>query len=205
MTTFKGSVKGLVRNKYASIAVSGKSPGSGCCCDTTSSFVDILDQGSKCGYTRDQLTDELARANLGLGCGNPLHKAALREGETVLDLGSGAGFDAFLAIQCVGEQGLVIGVDMTFEMVQRAREHAKTLGIGNAEFRQGEIEKLPVESNSVDVVISNCVINLSPDKPAVYGEIYRVLKPGGRISISDVMLSGEMPGELKENPDAYTS
>ena len=149
--------------------------------------------------------DELAGANLGLGCGNPLSMAELKKGETVLDLGSGAGFDAFLAAQAVGSQGRVIGVDMTPEMVQKARENAGTLGFGNVEFRSGEIEELPVSDDSVDVVISNCVINLSPDKSSVYREIYRVLRPGGRISISDVMLSGRLPQELKEDINAYTA
>ena len=131
--------------------------------------------------------------------------AELKKGETVLDLGSGAGFDAFLAAQAVGSQGRVIGVDMTPEMVQKARENAGTLGFGNVEFRSGEIEELPVLDDSVDVVISNCVINLSPDKRSVYREIYRVLRPGGRISISDVMLSGRLPEELRKNVDAYTA
>ena len=149
--------------------------------------------------------DELATANLGLGCGNPLRLAGLSRGETVLDLGSGAGFDAFLAAQAVGSKGHVIGVDMTPEMVQKARENAAALGIDNVAFTHGEIEDLPVPDSTVDVVISNCVINLSPDKPAVYREIYRVLKPGGRISISDVMLSGHLPQELKEDINAYTA
>jgi len=205
MKTFKDSVKKLVREKYASIATSENPGGSGCCCGTGTSFVNILDQGEKCGYTRDQLMDELARANLGLGCGNPLSMANLREGETVLDLGSGAGFDAFLAVQAVGRRGRVIGVDMTPEMIQKARQHAATLGFDNVEFTHGEIEDLPVPDSTVDVVISNCVINLSPDKPAVYREIYRVLKPGGRISISDVMLSGVLPEEIKEDIGAYTA
>lgn len=205
MKTFKDSVKQLVRDKYASIATSENPGGSGCCCGDSSAFVDILGQGQKCGYTRDQLMDELARANLGLGCGNPLSMANLEEGETVLDLGSGAGFDAFLAVQAVGSEGRVIGVDMTHEMVQKARENAAILGFGNVEFNRGEIEELPVSDDSVDVVISNCVINLSPDKRSVYREIYRVLKPGGRISISDVMLSGQLPQELKKDIDAYTA
>ena len=205
MKTFKDSVKDLVREKYGSIAVSENPGASACCCGDSISFVDILGQGQKCGYTRDQLMDELARANLGLGCGNPLSMARLEEGETVLDLGSGAGFDAFLAAQAVGPQGYVIGVDMTSEMVYKAQEHASALGIEHVEFRHGEIEDLPVSSDSIDVVISNCVINLSPDKHSVYREIFRVLKPGGRISISDVMLSGTMPEEVRQDVNAYTA
>jgi ubiquinone/menaquinone biosynthesis C-methylase UbiE len=141
---------------------------------------------------------------LGLGCGNPISKAELKAGETALDLGSGAGFDAFLAAERVGKSGKVIGVDMTLDMVEKARMNAKKLKISNVEFRQGEIEKLPVEDHSVDVVISNCVINLSPDKSAVFGEIFRSLKPGGRIVISDILRSGEMPEEIRSNPAAYT-
>ena len=205
MKTFNDSVKERVRDRYASIADSGNPGGSGCCCGGGSTFADILDQGRKCGYSKDQLMDERAGANLGLGCGNPLSMANLRQGETVLDLGSGAGFDAFLAAGAVGRQGRVIGVDMTPEMVHKARENAATLGFENVEFRHGEIEELPVSSDSVDVVISNCVINLSPDKPSVYREIYRALRPGGRISISDVMLAGQLSEELKKDIDAYTA
>jgi ubiquinone/menaquinone biosynthesis C-methylase UbiE len=141
---------------------------------------------------------------LGLGCGNPISKAELKPGEIVLDLGSGAGFDAFLAGQRVGESGKVIGVDMTSEMVEKAKKNAESLKISNVEFRLGEIEKLPVPDNSVDVVISNCVINLSPDKSAVFREIHRALKHGGRIIISDILRSGEMPEEIRSNPAAYT-
>ena len=144
-------------------------------------------------------------ANLGLGCGNPISRADLKPGETVLDLGSGAGFDAFLAAKRVGESGKVIGVDMTAEMVQKAEPTREKLNISNVDFRLGEIEKLPVADRSVDVVISNCVINLSPDKSAVFGEIYRSLKPGGRIIISDILRSGEIPEELRNNPAAYTA
>ncbi len=205
MKTFSDTVKRVVREKYASIAVSNNPGGCGCCGGEGNSFVNILAQGEKCGYSQEQLLDELAQANLGLGCGNPISLADLRQGETVLDLGSGAGFDAFLAAQAVGAQGRVIGVDMTCEMVRQAQKNAATLGLGNVEFRQGEIEELPVGDACVDVVISNCVINLSPDKAAVYREIHRVLKPGGRVSISDVMLSGELPDEFRNDIDAYTA
>jgi ubiquinone/menaquinone biosynthesis C-methylase UbiE len=160
--------------------------------------------GQTLGYTKDQLAIGLAQANLGLGCGNPLAVADLRSGERVVDLGSGAGFDAFLAAKSVGPQGKVIGVDMTPEMVSRAQKNAEQLDVRNVEFRLAEIERLPVDNDSADVVLSNCVINLSPDKKAVYGEIFRVLRPGGRISISDVLRSKEIPKDLKDNPTAYT-
>jgi len=133
-----------------------------------------------------------------------MSRAELKPGETVLDLGSGAGFDAFLAAERVGESGKVIGVDMTPEMVEKARMNSENLKISNVEFRLGEIEKLPVSDSSVDVVISNCVINLSPDKSTVFREIHRALKPGGRIIISDILRSGEMPEEIRSNPAAYT-
>lgn len=158
----------------------------------------------KLGYTNDQLAIGLGEVNLGLGCGNPLAMADFKPGETVLDLGSGPGFDAFLAAKSVGAAGQVSGVDMTPEMISKAKKNAEKLNVTNVEFRLGEIEKLPVADSSVDVVLSNCVINLSPEKGAVYGEIFRVLKPGGRISISDVLSSGELPEEIKENPSAYT-
>lgn len=141
---------------------------------------------------------------MGLGCGNPLTIADLKPEETVLDLGSGAGFDAFLAAKSVGKEGKVIGVDMTREMIKKAKKNVDKIGVGNVEFRLGEIEELPVPDNSVDVVLSNCVINLSPDKRAVFGELFRVLKPGGRISISDVLRSGEIPREIMDDPKAYT-
>ena len=202
MKTLKDSVKKHVQDKYASIADSSNP---GCCCGEGSAFLDILDQGQRCGYTKDQLLEGLAGANLGLGCGNPLSVAKLKQGETVLDLGSGAGFDAFLAVQAVGSQGQVIGIDMTFEMIEKARGNAEKIGINNVDFKEGEIEDLPVADDSIDVVISNCVINLSPDKHAVYREIYRVLKPGGRISISDVLRMGEIPYEIKNDIEAYTA
>ena len=142
---------------------------------------------------------------MGLGCGNPQAIAALQPGEVVLDLGSGAGFDSFLAARKVGEKGRVIGVDMTPDMVQLARENAEKGGYENVEFRLGEIENLPLEDNRVDVILSNCVINLSPDKTAVYREAYRVLKKGGRLAISDMVASGEMPPEIKDDLKLYSS
>jgi ubiquinone/menaquinone biosynthesis C-methylase UbiE len=164
-----------------------------------------MDRGKANDYAQEDLLLAPGEANLGLGCGNPISRADLRPGEIVLDLGSGAGFDAFLASKRVGESGKVIGVDMTAEMVQKAITNAEKLNISNVDFRLGEIEKLPVADSSVDVVISNCVINLSPDKSAVFGEIYRSLRPGGRIVISDILSFGRMPEELRNNPAAYVA
>lgn len=157
----------------------------------------------KIGYKDEDISSVPEGANLGLGCGNPVALASIKEGEVVLDLGSGAGFDCFLASQKVGAKGKVIGVDMTPEMVQRARENAVKGGYKNVEFRLGEIENLPVADSSVDVVISNCVINLSPDKKRVFEEIYRVLKPGGRIMISDIVLTRDLPTFIRNSLDAY--
>jgi arsenite methyltransferase len=154
------------------------------------------------GYTEQELA-LAGDANLGLGCGNPLALTQIAPGMTVLDLGSGAGFDAFLAWSRVGASGRVIGVDMTDDMLTRARENAQKRGATNVEFRKGLIEELPVASASVDYVISNCVINLSPDKPAVFGEIARVLKPGGRFAVSDIVLLQALPAEITRDISAY--
>jgi SAM-dependent methyltransferase len=197
-------VHSLVKEKYSSIA---KGTASGCapsCCGGSPSLVNILDLGKALDYSGKDLSLAPGEANLGLGCGNPISNAELKPGEIVLDLGSGAGFDAFLAAERVGKTGKVIGVDMTPEMVEKARMNGEKFKISNVEFRLGEIEKLPVPDNSVDVVLSNCVINLSPDKSAVFKEIHRALKPGGRIIISDILRSGEMPEEIRSNPAAYT-
>jgi len=198
-------IKDMVRKKYAGIAVSSDS---GCvkeCCGSNSpGLVGIADISRNLGYTNDQFVMGPGEANLGLGCGNPLAMADLKKGEFVLDLGSGAGFDAFLAAECVGQNGLVIGVDMTPEMIDRAKKNAEEFKVNNCEFRLGKIENLPVADNSVDVTLSNCVINLSTDKAAVYREIFRTLKHGGRISISDVLRSGEIPREIEDDPSAYT-
>lgn len=204
MELSKDKIRSMVRESYAKVAGSPDSWCSALCCGGSSSRVQILDLGQKLGYTNDQLAIGLGEANLGLGCGNPLAMGNLKPGESVLDLGSGPGFDAFLAAKIVGAEGRVIGVDMTPEMISMAKKNAEKLNVTNVEFRLGEIEKLPVADSSVDVVLSNCVINLSPEKRAVYGEIFRVLKPGGRISISDVLSSGELPEEIKENPSAYS-
>ena len=156
------------------------------------------------GYTDEQLGAIPDGADLGLGCGNPTALASLKEGEVVLDLGSGGGIDCFLAASKVGENGRVIGVDMTPEMIERARENASKGNYGNVDFRLGEIEHLPVADNSVDVVISNCVINLSPDKAQVFKEAYRVLRPGGRVMVSDIVLLKELPDAIKSSVAAYT-
>ncbi len=156
------------------------------------------------GYTDEELQAIPKEANLGLGCGNPTALAGLKKGETVLDLGAGAGFDVFLAAAKVGPTGKAIGVDMTHEMLEKARENAEKKGIENAEFRLGDIENLPVADSTADVVISNCVINLASDKRRVFQEIYRVLKPGGRVSITDIALQKELPQNIRNDITAYT-
>ena len=204
MENSKDKIHSLVKEKYSGIA-KGDTPGcESSCCTGSPSFVNIMDLGKALDYAGKDLSLAPGEANLGLGCGNPISRAELKPRETVLDLGSGAGFDAFLAAKRVGESGKVIGVDMTPEMVEKARTNAEKLNMSNVDFRLGEIERLPVEDNSVDAVISNCVINLSPDKSAVFGEIYRSLKPGGRIIISDILSYGEIPEEIRNNPAAYT-
>jgi SAM-dependent methyltransferase len=193
-----------VRERYGRVA---ESDGAGCgcgpsCCDAPAANADSLSQGM--GYSAAEVLAVPRGANLGLGCGNPQSIAALKPGETVLDLGSGAGLDAFLAARQVGELGRVIGVDMTPAMVSKARANAEAGGYVNVEFRLGEIEALPVADDSVDVVISNCVINLSPDKPRVFAEIARVLKPGGRLAVADVVAFAELPPKIRQDLAMYT-
>ncbi|MBC8488947.1 MAG: arsenite methyltransferase [Bacteroidetes bacterium] len=187
----------VVREAYGKIAQGQEGCGCGTCGPDTGEFAKSI------GYSEEELKAIPDEANLALSCGNPTAVASLKEGEVVLDLGSGAGFDCFLSAAKVGSNGKIIGVDMTPEMVEKARDNAKNNGIENVEFRLCEIENLPVGDNSVDVVISNCVINLSVDKPRVFQEVYRVLKSGGRIAISDIALLKELPGKIRESVEAY--
>jgi SAM-dependent methyltransferase len=197
----KDGIRKYVRKRYAGIAKEGGSccaPSASCCAGSAAEAM-----SRKIGYSGEELKAVPQGANLGLGCGNPIALASLKEGEIVLDLGSGAGFDCFLAARAVGPKGRVIGVDMTPEMIEKARENARKGGYANVEFRLGEIEHLPAADNSVDAVISNCVINLSPAKDEVFAEAYRVLKPGGRVLISDIVLSRELPEPIAGSLAAY--
>lgn len=193
-------IRDKVKDRYGKIAQREVST-AGCCGGGASSTVELI--SSAVGYGKTEMESVPDGANLGLGCGNPVALAAIREGDTVLDLGSGAGFDCFLAAKQVGPKGRVIGVDMTPAMLAKARENAKKGGYTNVEFREGHIESLPVEDSSVDLVISNCVINLSPDKAKVFSEIQRVLKPDGRFFISDLVLLEDLPSVLKTSDDLY--
>jgi len=195
-------VKKMVREGYAKAAK--ERMGSCCSPSTCCDKGDVQNEYSKrIGYSDEELKSVPKGANVSFGCGNPVALASLKKGETVLDLGSGGGFDCFLAAREVGKTGKVIGVDMTPEMLDKARDNAHRSGLTNVEFRLGEIENLPVADNSVDVIISNCVINLSPDKRKVFKEAFRVIKPGGRLMVSDIVLEKELPSFVKESAAAY--
>jgi arsenite methyltransferase len=203
-------IRETVRSRYKEIALQPTEASSGCGVSSASSSccnqpVDHAAVSAKLGYSSTELTSVPDGANLGLGCGNPQAIAELQPGEVVLDLGSGGGFDCFLASRQVGEAGRVIGVDMTPEMVSRARANANKGGYNNTEFRLGEIEHMPVADQSVDVIISNCVINLSPAKQQVFDEAYRVLRTGGRLAISDIVTTTELPPEIKNDVEAFYS
>ena len=192
-------VREAVRERYAQVARDGSMTDAASCCGPVPSAI-----AERIGYSEQDALSAPAEANLGVGCGAPLAVAEPRAGETVLDLGSGAGFDAFLAARAVGPSGNVIGVDMTDEMLVKARENARAGNYDNVDFRKGYIEKLPVDDASIDLVISNCVINLAPDKAAVYGEVARVLRPGGRMVVSDVVLDAPLPDVIADDVAALT-
>ena len=198
-STTNDAIVSKVRERYARIAEAGDC---GCSCGTGEAAT-AEDLARRVGYDAQALAVVPEGANLGLGCGAPVGFLALREGETVLDLGSGAGFDAFLAAREVGPSGRVIGVDMTPAMLERARANAARAGISWVEFREGRLESLPVESASIDAVTSNCVINLAPDKAVVFHEAARVLRPAGRMVVSDIVLDGELPHVVEEDVEAY--
>ena len=213
----KEIIRQAVRNRYGKIAntgsgVSGISPGGSCCGESGTtgrknsasaccggSAVSSEQISTLMGYSKEEFASVPEGANMGLGCGNPVALASLQTGETVVDLGSGGGFDCFLAAKQVGDAGKVIGVDMTPDMLSKARANAEKMQTENVEFRLGEIEHLPVADNSADIIMSNCVINLSPDKQNVYRDAFRILKPGGRLAISDIVATEPLPEEIQQN------
>jgi arsenite methyltransferase len=213
----KETIRQVVRERYGNIAksaavVTGKSLTSSCCGPSDAS-VSTLPESSCCGgsqitpqqistlmgYSKEDFSSVVAGANMGLGCGNPVALASLKPGETVVDLGSGGGFDCFLAAKQVGESGKVIGIDMTPDMLSQARTNAEKMKTTNVDFRLGEIENLPVADNTADIIMSNCVINLSPDKLKVYREAFRILKPGGRLAIADIVATVPLPADIQQN------
>lgn len=203
-------IRDAVRENYSKIAEAnsiytgcgcGSEVDTECCAPSTSTSFDKI--SSKLGYSFEELKNVPDGSNMGLGCGNPQAIAALKNGETVIDLGSGAGFDVFLAANQVGNNGKVIGIDMTPTMISKARENAIKGNYNNVEFRLGEIENIPVQDNYADVIISNCVINLSPEKQKVFDDSFRVLKSGGRIAVSDIVATAELPDDIKNDISLY--